>query len=546
METNETMTPDDVARDCKTLEHWLCDEADEKGFKQAAAVRREVLSRLATAAARVTGLEEDNQGLLARQAELTRARDKWAGKVAEEKEKRMAAEARATAAEAKVAELQSEVDRLNNRLGDLYAEHVTAPTPASGLREAVGPLVPILWEALARESSGMLAFYSPASEVRAILAAYDATPEPSVTHADLAAVVDDMPPEHAPEPGHEDCPDNPCPGHHPYCEGVGRDEPPPGWAESPRVAEWGEKAAKWDAAVGRTADEDAAACALLGIPTFKGSGMPPSHKASWRIKAQTFARWLLGLTLPTGPGGGSKCSLCKDDPDAQCPECGPAPVPVSEALESRHPRMTPEGATLRPDGRTSLEAGYIRSGETTPLASDTFSQAFSQGVLQAIEEARTGVRLPDVAFIGPGSELVASMRDAYGDLHRQLAAQRAEMAAIRAKAEDEPAAPEVVAQWGDEKGNAFNVSINGAMHSHGDMEVIADALARMLAEARRDNEAAKTILTRAARQMEQDAARKAAEDMRERAVDAAWDASGGLPNFHRAEIRDAIRALPLK
>lgn len=28
-------------------------------------------------------------------------------------------------------------------------------------------------------------------------------------------------------PGHEQCPDRPCPGHHPYCEGVGRDLAPP-------------------------------------------------------------------------------------------------------------------------------------------------------------------------------------------------------------------------------------------------------------------------------------------------------------------------------
>lgn len=49
--------------------------------------------------------------------------------------------------------------------------------------------------------------------------------------------------------GHEGCPDSPCPGHHPYCEGVGKDaEPPPVPGHPERIAQQSKafsEAVKW-------------------------------------------------------------------------------------------------------------------------------------------------------------------------------------------------------------------------------------------------------------------------------------------------------------
>lgn len=120
---------------------------------------------------------------------------------------------------------------------------------------------------------------------------------------------------------------------------------------------------------------------------------------------------MLGLTLPTGPGGESKCSLCKGAPDAQCPECGPAPVPVSEALESRDPHVTPEVPAMAQPEPAAPEV-LVDTGACRVLA---------DGVVEAWDEKREQWGPPETGWpINPVPLLARALAEAKRESQARL------------------------------------------------------------------------------------------------------------------------------
>lgn len=313
-----------------------------------------------------------------------------------ERASREAAEARATAAEAEVTELaavlkdaHAAMEHMGDTLNAMEAvdaedpkdasaiaayERVNAfmegkptPTPA-GLREAVAEALESFDDAkgLAAwdEEQGMVNLSEDMEKLRNRLAAYDATPEPSVTHADLAAVAREVADE-----------DNT--GREP--EGSAMAEAhSDGWTtgalevvrratggEVPKKSvcadcvattkdaeAWKKKAAKWDAAVERAKDIPALAkVAWAGWRAHTGPG------GFVEAEATAVARYVLGLdTPPSGPGGGERVPPVPLTPESKAKaqnaiaslraRTGANPPASPDGSESRHPRVTPEGPAL--------------------------------------------------------------------------------------------------------------------------------------------------------------------------------------------------------
>lgn len=198
-------------------------------------------------------------------------------------ERLTAAEARATAAEAKVQKLEASLRENCGALGEALREGLTRSTPAPGLREAVGNALAYL-RGLAMGGSRMDA-EGEAALVSDLESAYAPTTEPVVTHAQLAAVVEEVAEEenHGAEP-----------------EGSAMAEAHDhGWTKGAREVlrrvTGGE--------VPEVLPKARVVEVLAHLNDIVGSSIP-EYDRGWRHCVAS-ARSMLGLTLPTGPGEGA-------------------------------------------------------------------------------------------------------------------------------------------------------------------------------------------------------------------------------------------------
>lgn len=190
------------------------------------------------------------------------------------------------------------VSDARDALRDAYST-TASPAPTPGLRESVGKVLEAYPEMphLPRDQAALF---------EQLGAAYDSAPpsDPVVTHAQLAAVVEAMISETTRVCGTQGYASTYISALHDVWRRVTCGQVPP-------VAEWNEKAAKWDAAVERAKDRTPLVdvfCDASGEESVSGEG------------CLAVGRYVLGLTLPTGPGGGETTRTT--DEDGLCPECG--------------------------------------------------------------------------------------------------------------------------------------------------------------------------------------------------------------------------------
>lgn len=282
-------------------------------------------------------------------------------------------------------------------------------------------------------------------------------PEPVVTHAQLAAVVEEM----KAAPG-EDC-----------CAVVlGEVLRRVTGGEVPEVAAWKEKAAKWDAAVAREATLVEQGRVLLTRETdlvryvVHGDGTPvpevlpkarlvevlarlhsessPSEYGAGWSACVAAVRSMLGLTLPTGPREGAT----KTDPvDAYW-----LGQKTAERMATHRARIAQTPTSEGPALVWCEDNDHHWDTKDGDLPSDGRQEAKCTRCPAAATRARLDVKLYRI----PSKP-----------------------------AQAEPAAPEVEWQWRDESGNSANVTTHGHLHSHGDIWEVAHALARSLVEEKR-------------------------------------------------------------
>lgn len=267
------------------------------------------------------------------------------------------------------------------RCGDCDRNTVTAPTPAPGLREAVGPLAVALREAnsLPRTTYPSDVEFDwnirlPSREWKAILSALDATP-PAVTHAQLAGLVNEYVREtlRGIEAIDEKDPvaaatirGSTYGAHHVLRLATGGQtpreaHPTAAHAKSVvtrleemlsvmddgtlgkrdvvgRVQCLLETSAKWDAAVERVRDGETlrrvAGAAFIGVSEWDADVESDVRERGasdeLRSVAAAVARHVLGLTLPKVPGGGETwcgCEASKVDDSGHCEQHGGEPAP---------------------------------------------------------------------------------------------------------------------------------------------------------------------------------------------------------------------------
>lgn len=286
----------------------------------------------------------------------------------------------------------------------------------------------------------------------------------------------------------------------------------------------------------------------------------------------------LGLTLPTGPGGGEHVEADDGTCSLTCPACladGSTPEEIASVSASSHAEEQPTPCSVEGCPRTGAHLLHVhvpgahalapdesRNPRVTPEGPALASKEVPTGTLVPVSPSFVKLTAPSTAYVkGDGCD-VCDFQPA-GKLHKWHCVYRDpchyEDSEGREVHDAQPAAPEVLMEFSavGYVTERLRVLKSGVLEYEAgpgiwvpSVNAAGKVLARALAEAKRDNEAAKTILTRAARQMEQDAARKAAEAMRERAARVAdddaetWD--GGSRQLQSEDIADRIRSLPLE
>lgn len=166
--------------------------------------------------------------------------------------------------------------------------------------------------------------------------------------------------------------------------------------------------------------------------------------------------YVLGLTLdtpPSRPGGGEpKCSFCKDDPDAQCPECCTPGGSVADAIQRGKSAATPEGQ--------GLCMGEACAKDAPTVGAHLLECPASRSVVAPTPtpEAIAAVPIPATS-----EEARAEMKSAGVDPDAFIAEARAHVENVRvALGQPAPAAPDVE-QETDGRWLAESTSVNGAM-----------------------------------------------------------------------------------